>query len=56
MGDASLATGDVSRYITIELSQAEFDVLTAVRLAVQAEILKSLTWPEFFLELARRVQ
>ncbi len=51
MGDQ---VGDVGRYMTLELTQEEYDVLMAARLKVQLEKLKQLTWPEFVLELARR--
>jgi hypothetical protein len=46
---------EAARYIHLAVSQAEFDVLSATRLKVQADICKELTWPEFFLELARRI-
>ncbi len=48
--------GENSRFITLELSQAEYDVLTDARITVQAEIRKELTWVDFVLELARRTQ
>ena len=47
--------GDVDRYVTLTLSQAEFDFLTATRLTLQAQLKKELTWPGFVLELARRI-
>ena len=47
--------GQPSRYITLTLDQAEFDVLTETRIRLQARISKELTWPEFVLELARRI-
>jgi len=47
-------TGEVARYVTLTLSQAEFDVLTGCRLYLQAKLKRSLTWPEFVLELARQ--
>ena len=47
--------GEESRYVTLVLSQAEFEFLTHTRILVQVEMSKELTWPEFVLALARRV-
>lgn len=46
--------GDVDRYITLTLNQAEFDMLTVVRLKVQADLTKELTWAEFVCYLAKK--
>lgn len=45
----------MDRYITLTISQAEFELLTEARRRVQMKLHLDLTWSEFVIELARGV-
>lgn len=46
---------DMVRYLSLELAGPEFDLLEGAKLRLQAQLGRKLSWPEFFLQLARGV-